>query len=166
MCFRDNLIYVVPSRPLSRQLNVQQCYCIVNGINSRITYRNRMRAEGKVERRRSLQNRDGGQEYMYAGPSIQLGSCGCKTSQFTTGKLYVVKDFNVSTHFVVLSTLALTASKYAIVGVWTYTANNQLDRPWPLSSIVYVLVPGIALSEMSTKLSSVVCQAMRKITTG
>jgi len=68
----------------------------------------------------------------------------------------VVKDFNAPTHFAVLSILALTASKYAIVGVWTNTANSQLDRLWPLSSIVYVLVPGIALSEMSIKLSLVV----------
>ena len=74
----------------------------------------------------------------------------------------MVKDFNVSTHFAVLSILAFTASKYAIVGVWIYTANSQLDRVWPLSSIVYVLVPGIALSEMSTKLSLVVCWALRK----
>jgi len=76
----------------------------------------------------------------------------------------MAKDFNVSTHFAVLSILVLTPSKYAIVGVWIYIANSQLDRIWPLSSIVYVLVPGIALSEMSTKLSSVVCQALGKIT--
>jgi len=97
-------------------------------MDSRITYRNRMKTEGKVKRRCSLQNTNGGQKYINAEPSIQLGSCGCKTSQSTAGKLYMVKDFNVSTHFAVLSILALTASKYAIVGVWIYTANSQLDR--------------------------------------
>lgn len=48
-----------------------------------------------------------------------------------------------------------------------YTANNQLERLWPLSSIVIVFVPGIALSEMSMKSSSVVChKAFRKMETG
>jgi len=86
-------------------------------MNSRVTYKNRMRTEGKVKKVYSLQPRNGGQEYINAGPSVQPESCGCKASQSTAGKLYVAKDFNVSTHFALLSTFVLTASKYAIVGV-------------------------------------------------